>query len=30
MINFIDNEICNQLFMNKGNADFLYKALKYE
>jgi len=30
MINFIDNEISNQLFMNKYNSDLSYKALKYE
>lgn len=28
MINFIDNEISNQLFMNKYNSDFFYEALK--
>lgn len=30
MINFIDKEISNQLFMNKYNSDLFYKALKYE
>lgn len=30
MINFIDNQISNQLFMNMYNSDFLYEALKYE
>ncbi len=30
MINFIDNEISNQLFMNMCNLNFFYEALKYE
>lgn len=30
MINFIDNEISNQLFMNKYNSDFFMKRLNYE